>query len=130
MALILVVDDDSDSRQVTELYLTKAGHQVQAVANGRIALVALRTVVPDVVILDARMPEMDGVEFLRVMQGYLRWQKLPVIVVTAYPQGPHIDELRAMGVKAILTKGQFELAELAICVNLVAQDPDASCQVG
>ena len=52
------------------------------------------------IVLDAMMPEMNGVEFLQVIRSYLRWSSLPVILLTAYPQGrAHID--RAGGAKTV-----------------------------
>src|SRR5947209_12735118 len=55
MASVLIVDDDTDGRAIVESYLTKAGHSVRTVANGRAALIALAASVPDVVILDIMM---------------------------------------------------------------------------
>jgi CheY-like chemotaxis protein len=130
MASVLIVDDDADGRAVVESYLTKAGHNVRSVANGRAALIALAASVPDVVILDVMMPEMNGIEFLRVIRGYLRWTTIPVIVLTAYPDGHNIDALQQLGAKHIFTKANFQLADLAECVQQVWRDPDASCAAG
>jgi CheY-like chemotaxis protein len=130
MASVLIVDDDADGRAIVESYLTKSGHSVRSVANGRAALIALAASVPDVVILDVMMPEMNGVEFVRVIRGYLRWSTLPVIVLTAYPNGSHIEALEQLGVKQVYTKADFQLADLAACVQKVWRDPGASCAAG
>jgi chemotaxis family two-component system response regulator PixG len=130
MASILIVDDDVDGRDVVEAYLSKVGHSVRSVANGRTALISLAANVPDVVILDVMMPEMNGVEFMRVIRGYLRWSKLPVIVLTAFAEGPHMDALREMGVRCVFTKANYQLSELLKCVNAVWRDPEASCAAG
>jgi CheY-like chemotaxis protein len=129
MALVLVVDDDADARAVIESYLTKMGHAVTAAENGRAALTALgaTTVAPDVVVLDLMMPCMSGLDFLRVIRGYLRWAKLPVILTTAYPDAPELAELSELGVKHIFAKGVYALGDLWQCVNAVAANPDAPC---
>jgi CheY-like chemotaxis protein len=127
MASVLVVDDDADSRAIVEAYLTKMGHTVTAVESGRAALSALGAAVPDIVILDLMMPEMTGVDFMRVLRGYLRWQKLPILIVTAYPDAPQLQHARELGVKRIFTKDDYHLGDLWQCVNAVAADPDAPC---
>ena len=86
MGSVLVVDDDADSRDVVSRLLGRAGYTVRSAVNGRDALIAVTTAPPDVIILDAMMPEMNGVEFLQVIRSYLRWSTLPVILLTAYPQ--------------------------------------------
>lgn len=130
MASVLIVDDDADGRAIVESYLTKSGHNVRSVANGRAALIALAASVPDVVILDVMMPEMNGVEFIRVIRGYLRWSTLPVIVLTAYPNGHHIEALEEMGVRQVYTKANYQLADLANCVQKLWRDPGTSCAAG
>lgn len=127
MASVLVVDDDADARSVIEAYLTKMGHAVTAVEGGRAALAALGAAVPDLMVLDLMMPQMTGVDFMRVIRGYLRWAKLPVIIVTAYPDAPQLAEATALGVKRVFTKGTYALGDLWQCVNAVAADPDAPC---
>ena len=62
---ILVVDDDPLIRKTLQLYLELAGHRVRLAGNGREAVAALSEAIPDVVILDIFMPEMDGFETLR-----------------------------------------------------------------
>ena len=128
MGSVLVVDDDSDSREAVSRFLTKAGYGVRSARNGREALIAVATTVPDVIILDARMPEMDGIEFLQVIRSYLRWSTVPVILLTAYDSGPHIERAHTLGVKMIYLKATYRLEDLLECVNRLASDPGGNCQ--
>src|SRR6185312_17503741 len=98
MASLLMVDDNDDTRQAIGMYLSNAGHRVKTCPNGREAMAALTQSTPDVVILDYKMPEMDGISFLEVIRCYLRWQSLPVILLTAYPDGPHIRRGVELGI--------------------------------
>src|SRR4051812_17057579 len=98
VASVLVVDDDIDGCDAVVRFLAKAGHTTRCVPNGREALIALTSLTPDVVILDMRMPEMDGITFLEVIRCYLRWSYLPVIVLSALSDGPMIDRAEQMGV--------------------------------
>jgi CheY-like chemotaxis protein len=130
MAIILIVDDDADSREAVARYLVKAGHTIRTARNGRDALLAISTTMPDVIVLDAQMPQMTGVEFLEVVRGYLRWSTLPVVLLTAYPQGPHIERARELEVKRVFLKANFEMADLLRCVERLAADAAGNCDDG
>jgi CheY-like chemotaxis protein len=112
MSQVLVVDDDAYTAEATAQYLRRAGHDVRSVPNGREALAALSELVPDVAVLDVRMPEMDGITFLEVMRCYLRWESVPVILITGYPDDPRLARAHALGVRRVFTKADFKLHEL------------------
>ena len=112
MALVLVVDDDVDARDLMARFLRKAGHNVTVAPNGRDAMAALSAETPDLVIVDYRMPEMDGISFVEVIRCYLRWQTLPVILLTAHPEGQHIKRAVELGVRKTFLKGSYQLHEL------------------
>ena len=112
MAKILIVDDEADTRESLEVLLRDAGHTVMCVPNGREALSNVLADVPDVILLDLLMPEMDGPSFLEVVRSYLRIQSLPVVVLTALSDSPMIDRTRALKVNAILVKGKAMPADM------------------
>ena len=91
-------------------------------ASGRDALAALLNKTPDVVVLDVRLPEMDGVTFLDIIRSYLRWHRLPVVLLTAYDTGDHIDRAQELGVKRIFLKANYEMADLLLAVNQYARE--------
>lgn len=123
----MVVDDDADSRDAVARFLAKSGFAVRAAPNGREALIAVATSVPDVIVLDAMMPEMSGVEFLKMIRAYLKWASVPVILLTAFDRGEHIDRARELGVQRIFLKASYHLADLLGCVERLAGDPTAEC---
>jgi len=123
MHSILIVDDDADARDALTKYFAKAGYSVQAAVNGRNALMALLSTTPEVIILDARMPEMDGIQLLGVMRSYLRLVKLPVILLTAYPESADIDRAKQLGVNHVFAKANYNLADLAIAVKNLIDNP-------
>ena len=106
MAKILMVDDHADTCESLALYLRDLGHAISCVPNGREALAHVLADLPDVILLDLIMPEMDGPSFLEVVRSYLRIQSLPVVVLTALSEGPTIDRARASKVNTILVKGK------------------------
>ena len=112
MSSVLIVEDDADSREALSLYLRQKGHQVEAVRNGKDALAAILTDMPDVVVLDLFLPEMDGPSLLEVVRSYLRLQSLPVIIMTALPDSPMVERARHLKVSTILVKGRASLEEV------------------
>jgi CheY-like chemotaxis protein len=106
MSQVLVVDDDLDSGDGLARMLRKRGHRAMAVPNGREALAMLMGMTPDAIVLDMRMPLMDGAMFLDVLRSYLRLQHVPVLLFTAYPDGPEVDRARRLGVVGVYQKGE------------------------
>jgi len=109
---ILIVDDDADSREALGRFLTKAGHSVRAAEDGHEALHLLGTAIPDLIVLDYRMPKADGVSVLYVLRSYLRWATVPVVILTAYPDEPRLAGVEHLGVERVFTKSHFRMEEL------------------
>src|SRR5215213_4013181 len=101
MASVMIVDDMVDSCEPLARFLEKEGYSVRCVANGREALAQVILSMPDVVVLDLYMPEMDGPSFLEVVRSYLRLQSLPVVVLTALADSPMIERAQALKVNSI-----------------------------
>jgi CheY-like chemotaxis protein len=79
----LLVDDDELVRRVVRQVLQPLGWRVTEAENGQVAVEALATAQPDVIILDLMMPEMDGFAFLDALRSRPNWHDIPVVVVTA-----------------------------------------------
>ena len=80
---VLVVEDDEATRDLLTRSIAKTGCVVDSAENGRIALERLTESIPDLIILDLMMPEMDGFEFVEEMQKEPEWRGIPVVVLTA-----------------------------------------------
>jgi len=77
---ILVVEDEPSMAEVVGLYLQRAGYQVQTTADGKTAMSLLEKEIPDLVVLDLMLPEMDGLSLTR----WLRERSdVPIIMLTA-----------------------------------------------
>ena len=79
----LVVEDDAAMRDILCRVLEREGWRVDEAASGRAALACTRARVPDLVLLDLMMPDMDGVDFLASFRLVPAWQAVPVVVITA-----------------------------------------------
>jgi CheY-like chemotaxis protein len=84
---ILVVDDDPEVGEALAIYLTAEGYRTQIATNGREALAAMREegFVPDLVVTDIVMPEMDGTALMVEMKRDARLEKIPVLLMTGAP---------------------------------------------
>jgi CheY-like chemotaxis protein len=103
---VLVVEDDPDIRQILKATLEKDGWTVRLAENGRIALDQTKDGLPDLVLLDLMMPEMDGFTFLEEFRQQSGARRIPVIVLTAKDLTPE-DRGRLNGyVEQILQKGR------------------------
>ena len=80
---VLVVDDDPAARRWIGGLLSGEGVQVTEAASGREALEALRSDLPDLVVLDLLMPEMDGFTTVEAIRDEPAWDRLPILVTTA-----------------------------------------------
>lgn len=117
MANILLVDDQLELARPLVAFLEKAGHVVTTLPNGREALSHVLAQMPDLIILDLMMPEMDGPSFLEVVRSYLRLQSLPVVVLTGMTDSPMIDRAQALKVNSILSKGKASLEDIKHAVD-------------
>jgi signal transduction histidine kinase len=82
-ASILIVDDIPLNLKLLATTLGEYGHQVRTVNNGVMALEAVQMALPDLILLDIRMPEMDGYEVCRRLKANKRTRDIPIIFVSA-----------------------------------------------
>ncbi len=80
---VLLVEDDTDSRDLLEVMLKREGWSVVLAGDGLEALAKMEQQIPTVILLDLMMPNMDGFEFTVHLSKREEWRKIPVLVVTA-----------------------------------------------
>jgi DNA-binding response OmpR family regulator len=93
-ALALVVDDEEKNLKLFRAILARDGFDVALAANGSAGLHAVEQCPPDLILLDAMMPGMNGFDVCRHLKNDLRTQMIPVLMVTALPEKE--DRIRAM----------------------------------
>lgn len=113
---LLVVDDEPNLLRAVAACLKTEGYEVSTARSGRDAIMQLAETVPDLVISDIRMPEMDGYQLARQLRGSPRTALVPIVFLTAKDEtADRIEGFRA-GIDAYLTK-PFEPDELLAVVN-------------
>ena len=79
MAKILIAEDERDIRELITFTLSFAGHQVTATSNGEEACAAAEVLLPDLILLDVRMPRMSGYEACRQIKASQKTSHIPVV---------------------------------------------------
>lgn len=115
---ILVVDDETEIRKLLVRLLTRAGHHVVEADRGLAALRLVKERHPDLIVLDAMLPEVHGFEIARRIKGSQRYGTIPIIMVSAVYRGwRYAEDLKAScGVDHFIEK-PFRIAEVMAAVD-------------
>ncbi len=116
MALILVLDDDLETRETITLSLEREGHEVAQAGSIALAEAFLAKTLPDLIILDLILPGQDGLAYLSDLVESERTKEVPVIIVSALRQKRKIVEGLKAGAIDYITK-PFEVVELKVRVT-------------
>ncbi|HAH32521.1 MAG TPA: hypothetical protein DCL44_09445 [Elusimicrobia bacterium] len=104
---ILIVDDDENFIDTLNdgLKLKEPGSEISVARSAREALSVLASVAPSIIILDVQLPDMHGVEFLRVIRDSPRLTKIPVVLISAkYTEPADRSEAMLAGAEAFFSK--------------------------
>jgi len=102
--LVLVVDDFQDNREMFAEYLALSGFRVAQAVNGREALERAFALLPDVILMDLSLPELDGWEATRRLKRDPRTHHIPVVALTGHVLADHAREAREAGCDGFLAK--------------------------
>ena len=83
-ARVLVVDDDHEARLLLSTVVARAGFDVNAVADGSMALTMMASTPPDIVLLDAHLPRLSGFDVCKRIREDVRTASIPVVMLTAF----------------------------------------------
>ncbi|MBI4603706.1 MAG: response regulator [Planctomycetes bacterium] len=121
MKTVLVADDEISIRKLYQRELSREGYSVVLAANAQEAIKLAREVVPDLVIMDIRMPGMDGIEALgRILEEN---NEIPIVINTAFSS--YKDSFLSWSADAYVTKSS-DLTELKDTVKTILTDKEAA----
>lgn len=109
---ILIVEDEPELAEIYHTLLSKSGYKTTVAHNGQEALKLASTHTPDVILLDLRMPVMDGVEFLRQYDLKEKHPEVKVIVFSNYDLQDEIDDAYRLGADRYVLKAWASPKEL------------------
>lgn len=119
----LVVDDEEDMRVVASVFLEMDGlFEVVTASSGREAILEATASVPDVILLDYMMPDMDGPATLAALKSSAQTRDIPVVFLTAKSDPETERALRAAGARGIILK-PFSPDTLAATVSALLREP-------
>jgi CheY-like chemotaxis protein len=125
---LLIVEDSALVRRMYGLVFSRREHEMIEADDGRTALAALAASPQrfDVILLDLRMPGMDGVVFIRAVREAPKYREIPIIVTTSEPDSSELlQDARALGVAAVIKK-PWKPQELMDLVRSVTGGPQPS----
>ena len=102
--LILIVDDYEDAREMYAEYLRFCGFRVAEARNGNEALEQAFSLVPDLILMDLSLPEMDGWEATRHLKADARTSRIPVVALTGHALAGASEGAKKAGCDSFVTK--------------------------
>ena len=131
MTFVLVVDDDPAMRRTLSINLRARDYEVETAGDGRSALQVVDERMPDVVLLDLGLPDLDGIAVLTQLRSFTQ---VPVIVVSARTESDDKVEALDLGADDFITK-PFSIEELLARVRATSrragrEEPDLVVEVG
>jgi CheY-like chemotaxis protein len=116
MTTVLVVEDELNIRKFVAANLKARGFQVMEAPDAEIGWETLQTTVPDLMVLDIKLPGMDGWQLLELVITDTRLEELPVVVMTAHVMDSEARQVRFPNVSEVIFK-PVSAAQLVGAVN-------------
>ncbi len=104
VSTLLLVDDTPDTLQMLSDLLTEAGYRVLCAESGEMALISAQHGCPDLVMVDVRMPGMDGFETCRRLKEFVHMKDIPVLLTSAHVTGEVWKNALAAGGSDVIVK--------------------------
>ena len=104
---ILIIEDDRYISKMYQLKLSLEGYEVQVAENGREGVDKVKEFMPDIILLDILMPELDGFEVLKIVKGDDATKDIPVLIMSNLGQEDHVDKGMKLGAIGYIVKSQY-----------------------
>jgi two-component system cell cycle response regulator DivK len=103
-ALVLVVEDYQDAREMYAAYLQFSGFLVAEATDGVEAIAKTLQLMPDIILMDLALPKMDGWEATRRLKSDARTKHIPIVALTGHALAGHAEGARQAGCDSFVTK--------------------------
>jgi CheY-like chemotaxis protein len=101
---ILIVEDNSDSREILGLFVTKIGHQVIKACNSKEAITYAEAELPDLIFMDMDLPDADGIKTTAILKKNPKTSNIPVVALTAWMSELWREKASKVGIVGYLLK--------------------------
>lgn len=126
--LVLVIEDEIAIASALNIRLTAMGYRVELAHDGRSGIAAAVSKRPDVILLDIRLPDIDGIEVCNRLKAHPDVASIPVVIVSANVNDVTRGEAQGAGAAACLAK-PYEIQDVAAAIESAIQSfsPEATC---
>jgi DNA-binding response OmpR family regulator len=107
MTKIAIIEDDPVISQMYRMKFEADGFDVQLANNGKRGVAMVESFIPDIILLDLQMPEMDGPEALTIIRKSDWGKDIPVIILTNLGEEESPKELRTLGIHSYIVKADL-----------------------
>ncbi len=117
MVKIAIVEDDQAISQMYRFKFEADGYEVNTAENGKLGLELVKSLKPDILLLDLMMPEMNGDEMLAKLRATPWGKKLKVVILTNMGEQEIPESVKALGVSAVILKADMTPRQVAQLVK-------------
>jgi len=125
MKKILIAEDDRFLVAAYKAKLEKEGFEVVFATDGQEALDALKNFTPDIILLDIKMPVMDGFTFLKKVKAIKEYKDIPVVVASNSGSAPDVEQGKALGAIDYIVKTNLSLKDVIKKITGIIEDKEA-----
>ncbi|MBW6432076.1 response regulator [Patescibacteria group bacterium] len=104
---ILIIEDDRYISKMYQLKLSLEDYDVQVAENGKQGVDKIKQFMPDIVLLDILMPELDGFEVLKIVKADPVTKEIPVLIMSNLGQEDHVEKGMKLGALGYIVKSQY-----------------------
>ncbi len=126
MVKILIVEDDILTFTMYQKAFSLEGFESEVATNGKIGLEKLKTYKPDVILLDIKMPIMNGVEMLQILKSDPKMKDIPVVIMTNISDYDVDSEVFTQGVNLTINKSETDPEEVITWIKSIVKKDSAS----
>jgi CheY-like chemotaxis protein len=110
---VLFVEDDGSVAEMYKLKLELDGFQVYVATDGLMGLEMARSLLPDIILLDIRLPKMNGLDVLQALRAHQATQLIPAVILSNWNEREQVERAASLGALDHLTKSQTTPAKLS-----------------
>lgn len=114
---ILIAEDDSSYRNIFETKIPSEGFDVFIAKNGKELIASLESRMPNLILLDIIMPELDGFETLKYLKTTDKFKNIPVVILSSLGQKEDMEKVKLLGASEYLVKGNISISELILKIK-------------
>jgi DNA-binding response OmpR family regulator len=107
MTKIAIIEDDATISQMYRMKFEASGFDVQLASDGKRGVELVEAFLPDIILLDLKMPEMNGVDALRIIRKSSWGKDIPVIILTNLGEEEAPKEVRLLGIHSYIVKANL-----------------------